>query len=142
MLGADCPFFIDKTASYAEGIGDKLSHLQIDLSPYHLLIICPEVHISTEEAFNNIIAKPSEEDLINLINTYPIAQWKEHVFNDFEEYAFHMHPELEEIKSKLYEMGALYASMSGTGSSIYGFFKEEVEIELGLKQFVSYWEKF
>lgn len=140
LLGADCPFFIDNKAAYVEGIGEKLSSLHINLHGYHLLILCPGIHINTREAFENIIPKASENNLIDIINTYPIKDWQEHVFNDFEDFAFHMNPELETIKSTLYEKGALYASMSGTGSSIYGIFESEIPLDEGLKDYVHHWE--
>ena len=141
LLGADCPFFIKNEASYVEGIGEKLAPIHFNLNGYHLLIICPGVHINTKSAFENIIPKPTENNLIDIINTYPIAEWKEHVFNDFEDYAFHMHPQLASIKENLYSKGALYASMSGTGSSIYGIFENEIPLDEGLNGYVHHWQK-
>lgn len=140
-LGADCPFFIDRNTAYVEGIGELLTPISIDLSKLHLLIICPGIHINTGEAFRNISPKIREIKLTEIVANYPIEEWKNHIFNDFEEYAFKKHSELSKIKSALYDMGALYASMSGTGSAIYGFFKSEVELGENLNKYVSYWEK-
>jgi 4-diphosphocytidyl-2-C-methyl-D-erythritol kinase len=142
MLGADCPFFIENSPAYVEGIGDKLSAVHLNLSAYHLLILCPGIHINTREAFENIETKIPEDHLINIINTYPIGEWRSHVFNDFEDFAFHMHPELEDIKEALYNCGALYASMSGSGSSIYGIFDKKIELDESLKSFVHHWHRF
>lgn len=140
MLGADCPFFIDNEAAYVEGIGEKLSPVFINLHSYHLLIICPGIHINTAEAFRNVSPKPTENNLVETINTYPIAEWRNYIFNDFEDFAFHMHPELEQIKNHLYNKGALYASMSGTGSSIYGIFKEKVDLDEVLEKYTHHWQ--
>lgn len=140
MLGADCPFFIDNEAAYVEGIGEKLSPIFINLHSYHLLIICPGIHINTKEAFHNVTPKPAENNLVESINTYPIAEWRNYIFNDFEDFAFHMHPELEQIKMHLYDKGAQYASMSGTGSSIYGIFKERIELDDEFKKLTTFWQ--
>lgn len=142
MLGADCPFFVDNEASYVEGIGVKLSPIFVNLHSYHLLIICPGIHINTKEAFQNVTPKPSINNLVETINTYPISEWRKHIFNDFEEYAFHMHPEIEQIKMHLYSKGALYASMSGTGSSVYGIFKGKIDLDEPLKKYTHHWQIF
>lgn len=141
ILGADCPFFIENKASYVEGIGEKLAPIHLNLSQYHLLLICPGIHINTREAFENIVPKASENNLIDIINTYPIKDWKEYVKNDFEDFAFHMHPELEDIKEELYASGALYASMSGTGSSIYGIFEEKVNLDAEMSGYTHFWQR-
>lgn len=142
ILGADCPFFIKNEPSYVEGIGEKLSAVSLHLKGYYLLIVCPGIHVNTREVFQSIEPRPTEDNLINIVNTFPISDWKEHVFNDFEDFAFHMHPELESLKMMLYEKGALYASMSGTGSSIYGIFEEEIELEESLKRHTHHWQAF
>ena len=140
-LGADCPFFIENKAAYVEGIGEVLSPVSIDLKNIHLLIICPGIHVSTSEAFHNITPYKRDDKLNEIVASYPIEKWKDHIFNDFEEYAFGRHPELKEIKSTLYDMGAQYASMSGTGSAVYGFFSSEVKLDGRLKVYGFHWEK-
>lgn len=125
-LGADCPFFLYNKPMYAEGIGEKLNSIELNLSGYWILLVKPNIYISTKEAFAGIVAKESNFDLRTLPN-FPIEEWREMVKNDFETSIFPRHPEMQLIKDILYEEGALYASMSGSGSSIYGIFRTRAE---------------
>lgn len=122
-LGSDVPFFIQNKTTYAEGRGDLLQHITLDLSAYSIQIVCPKVHISTAKAFEGITPKPAIFDLKNL-PTLPIANWKDLVVNDFEQVVYDLYPSLKYIKTQLYEGGAIYASLSGSGSAIYGIFKK------------------
>jgi len=122
-LGADCPFFIDNTPKYVTGIGEKMTAIDLDLSPYELKFIFPDLHISTAEAYGGVTPKIPEKNLLDLIKK-PIANWKSTVKNDFEDSAFSKYPELIKIKEKLYADGAIYASMTGSGSVIYGVFNK------------------
>jgi 4-diphosphocytidyl-2-C-methyl-D-erythritol kinase len=121
QLGADCPFFIENIQKYVQGIGDKMSSVDLDLSTYELKFIFPELHISTVEAYGGITPKTPETNLLNLINQ-SIENWKGKVKNDFEAAAFTKHPQLQKMKNQLYTDGAIYASMSGSGSVLYGVF--------------------
>jgi 4-diphosphocytidyl-2-C-methyl-D-erythritol kinase len=121
QLGADCPFFIENTPKYVKGIGEKMSSVDLDFSPYELKFIFPEFHISTAEAYVGITPEIPETNLLDLINQ-PIENWKTTVKNDFEVSAFLKYPHLEKMKEKLYADGAIYASMSGSGSVLYGVF--------------------
>ncbi len=123
QLGSDCPFFIYNTPMFATGRGEQMTDIPLDISAYSLQIICPEVHVSTAKAFSMIKPKPAGFDL-RLLPALPISQWKNNIFNDFETPVFEMHPELAAIKENLYDEGALYASMSGSGSAIYGLFEK------------------
>ena len=123
QLGSDCPFFIYNTPRFATGRGEQMTDIPLDISAYSLQIICPEVHVSTAKAFSMIKPKPAGFDL-RLLPGLPISQWKDNIFNDFEAPVFEMHPELAAIKQNLYDQGALYASMSGSGSAIYGLFEK------------------
>lgn len=124
QLGSDCPFFIVNKPCYAAGRGEILEHVNLDLSAYKLVLIHPSIHVSTAMAFSKL--KPAEfSTSIQQIITQPIETWKEHLVNDFEEPVFEMFPEIQIVKESLYEAGALYASMSGSGSCIYGIFKEQ-----------------
>ena len=124
-LGADCPFFINAEPAYAEGIGEILSPVEITdntLSGYTLVIVKPQVSVSTKEAFAGITPRMPEVSCREIV-AMPIEQWKGLLTNDFEESVFAQYPELQDIKNKLYETGAAYAQMSGSGSSIFGIFK-------------------
>lgn len=123
LLGSDCPFFIYNTPQIAYGRGEQLSPVNIDLSSYSLQLVCSQVHISTAKAFAMITPQPAGYDLRQLENT-PVIEWKNCIRNDFEAPVFAMHPELEKIKTTLYEAGAVYAAMSGSGSTIFGIFEK------------------
>lgn len=117
-LGADCPFFINPTPHYAEGIGDKLTPINIDLSGMHFYLVLPDIHVSTKEAYAGVVPTLSKYDLrVALLR--PVSEWRECVVNDFEKSVFARYPQLKNIKDKLYECGAEYASMSGSGAAIY-----------------------
>lgn len=126
-LGADCAFFIEAEPAYAEGIGDVLMPADGpdgNLQGYYLCVVKPDVAVSTKEAYSAITPKKPAKSCRDIVRQ-PIETWKEELVNDFEEPIFKMHPELEAIKPKLYDQGAVYASMSGSGSALYGIFKEE-----------------
>lgn len=122
QLGADCPFFIDNKPAFASGIGDILSPLEIDLSAFQIVILKPDVSVSTIQAYNNI--EPAEPDYnLHELKNLPVESWRGKVKNDFEKSVFSIYPEIEKLKDKLYELGALYASMSGSGSAVFGIFR-------------------
>ena len=126
-LGADCAFFIEAEPAYAEGIGDVLMPADGpdgNLQGYYLCVVKPDVAVSTKEAYSAITPKKPAKNCRDIVRQ-PIETWKEELVNDFEEPIFKMHPELAAIKLKLYDQGAAYASMSGSGSALYGIFKEE-----------------
>lgn len=129
QLGSDCPFFIYNKASLAKGRGEDLNPIALDLSQYHIQLICPKVHISTATAFANIKPQAASFDL-SQIGSLPIEEWQHHIKNDFEENVFKAYPELGLIKEQLYDQGALYAAMSGTGSTIYGVFEKEGKAQI------------
>lgn len=123
-LGADCPFFIYNRPMYAEGIGELLEPAPgVDLSGCWITIIKPRIYISTKEAFAGIHCRPSGTDLRELAGR-PLEDYRSVAVNDFEASVFPAHSELPAIKRRLYDMGAKYASMSGSGSSIYGIFTD------------------
>lgn len=120
-LGADCPFFIYNTPCFAEGIGEILTPIELDLRHMWLLIVKPDIHVSTKEAFSGIIPRTPRFDL-RFLPQLPVEKWRDYVENDFEHSIFPLYPELAGLKKEFYEGGALYSSMSGSGSSIYGIF--------------------
>lgn len=124
QLGSDCPFFIDNTPKYVSGIGQEMSSIDLDLSNLELKFIFPDLHISTAEAYTGIRPQLPQVNLLDLISQ-PIDNWKDRVRNDFETSVFIKHPSLKIMKQKFYENGAIYASMSGSGSVIYGLFQKQ-----------------
>lgn len=131
-LGADCPFFIENKPVYATGIGDQFEPVQLDLSNYFLVLVKPPIHVSTAAAYASVSVNEPKLSLKELISQ-PVNTWKDQVFNDFEPSVFKKFPEIYEIKTKLYEAGATFALMSGSGSSVYAIFDAPVrlpEIEL------------
>lgn len=121
-LGADCTFFIDNTPSFAKGIGDQLKPCNLDLSEYRIVLLKPEVSVNTVQAYKNVVpAKPAFQ--LKNVTEIPVEDWKGFVINDFEKTIFPRFPEIEKWKEKLYDLGALYASMSGSGSAVFGIFR-------------------
>ena len=131
ILGADCAFFIENEPAYASGIGDELEPFDVDLKGRCLVVYKPEVHVSTAEAYKGIEPKKAQENVRDILRR-PIEEWKHKLVNDFEESVFKNHPEIKAVKDMMYERGAIYASMSGSGSAVYGIFDEEVTIEGGI----------
>lgn len=127
-LGADCAFFIKNRPAFAQGIGNILSPIECSLKGYHIVVVKPELHISTKEAYSFV--RPSQP-MVSLqdIAPRPVNMWRSSMKNDFEVSAFAIHPEMQQIKEKLYNLGAFYASMSGSGSAFYGIFEKEVSKE-------------
>lgn len=121
-LGADCSFFIQNKPVFAEGTGNIFSPIELTLKGYYLLLIKPDILISTQEAYSLIKPKPAEESIVEILQ-HPVNEWKNRLNNDFEDSIFTRYPKIKEIKEKLYEEGAVYAAMSGSGSSVFGVFE-------------------
>lgn len=128
QLGSDCSFFIENSPALASGKGEVLQSISINnLSGYQLLIVTPNnISINTARAYQNIQPQEEEIPLSNLIQR-PISSWKDNIKNDFEAAIFKQHPLLQKIKTTLYNKGAIYAALSGSGSSIYGIFPNEID---------------
>jgi 4-diphosphocytidyl-2-C-methyl-D-erythritol kinase len=126
-LGADCAFFIQNKPVFAFEKGDEFEPIKLDLSAYEIVVITPPVHISTAEAYGGVKPAPVKDSLFDLIYE-PIAEWKNLIKNDFETSIFKNHPEIRGVKAALYEAGALYASMSGSGSSVFGIFDKTPDL--------------
>jgi 4-diphosphocytidyl-2-C-methyl-D-erythritol kinase len=130
LLGSDCPFFIINKPCFATGRGEFLTPVAINLTGYTIVIINPGIHINTGWAFSQLSlyrndTQPEEMPNFKVAIQQPIANWKHHLTNDFELPAFEKYPELKTIKEKLYNNGAVYAAMSGSGSTMYGFFEKD-----------------
>jgi 4-diphosphocytidyl-2-C-methyl-D-erythritol kinase len=125
-LGADCPFFIKNKPVFASGKGNEFTSLSVSLENYYLALVKPDVHISTPEAYSMITPRQPETPLSELIRQ-PVNLWKHSIKNDFEKPVFARYPEIAQIKQSLYNLGAVYASMSGSGSSVFGLFENKPE---------------
>ncbi len=126
-LGADCAFFISSEPSFATGIGNRLAPVDIpthNLNGYYIAVVKPDVAVSTKEAYAGITPRIPSKSCRDIVKQ-PISTWREELHNDFEESIFSSHPILLQIKNRLYEEGALYAAMSGSGSCMFGIFKTQ-----------------
>ncbi len=126
-LGSDCPFFIKNKTVFAKGTGNIFSEIDLDLSDYYILIVKPDIHISTKEAFAGI--KPGKSNFpISEVIKKDISEWKNFIKNDFEKNIFRISPEIKKIKDNMYKTGAVYAQMSGSGSAVFGIFETKPNI--------------
>lgn len=130
-LGADCAFFIYNTPCLAEGIGERLTPISLSLSGFRLIMLKPDVHVSTREAYQGIRLSGDKPSLAQLVRKgiAPI-DLKRHeavIYNDFERTIFALHPQLAAVKQQLLDAGAFYAAMSGSGSTVYGLFEPDTE---------------
>lgn len=124
-LGADCAFFIKNKPVFATGIGNIFEPIELSLKGYHITLIKPDIFVSTKDAFSAI--KPHHPSVsLKEIVKQPIETWRDNMKNDFEDSVFLKYPEIAAIKDELYDLGAIYAAMSGSGSSVYGIFKEPI----------------
>lgn len=123
-LGSDCPFFIKGKSQLANGRGEILEPFDLDLSEYFIKLVYPSLHISTQEAYSHVQVNENQKSICEILKT-PIETWRNELQNSFERGEFETYPVLAKIKHDLYNEGALYASLSGSGSTLYGIFKEE-----------------
>lgn len=126
QLGADCPFFIKNQPVFAEGIGDIFTDIEIVLKGKTLVLVKPDISVSTADAYSLVSPHKPQQSLRESLRL-PVEEWKNHVVNDFESSVFKKFPEIAAIKDRLYDLGALYASMSGSGSAVYGIFNQPVQ---------------
>ncbi|MFM6924186.1 MAG: 4-(cytidine 5'-diphospho)-2-C-methyl-D-erythritol kinase [Ferruginibacter sp.] len=120
-LGSDCPFFIINKPCFATGRGEVLEEIRLDLTAYKIVLINPGIHVNTGRAFSNITPALPLKSIREIIQQ-PADTWKAELANDFEKPVFAAYPEVKTIKDSLYEQGAVYASMSGSGSTVFGIF--------------------
>ncbi len=131
--GSDCPFFLNPLPSIAKGRGEILKEIKPLLTGYHLVLINPGIHISTREAYHNCYPSLPEIGFEELCSN-KISEWKKLIVNDFEDFVFKVYPEVYELKKSLYKLGAVYCSMTGSGSSVYGIYKQKPNIPDKLKE--------
>ncbi len=122
-LGSDCPFFIKNVPVLAEGTGNLFKEVNVDLIGKYLMLVYPDIHIGTKEAYAGVIPKQHEQPISKVINT-GIENWPANLINDFETSIFPKYQRIKELKDQMYDMGAKYACMTGSGSAIYGIFNQ------------------
>jgi 4-diphosphocytidyl-2-C-methyl-D-erythritol kinase len=127
QLGSDCPFFIINKPCYATGRGEILDEINIDLSKYKIVLINPGIHVNTGWAFSQLTPALPEKSIKEII-AQPINTWQQSLQNDFEKPVFEKYPVIKNIKESLYAQGAVYAAMSGSGSTVYGIFENEISL--------------
>ena len=127
QIGSDCPFFINNKPVFAEGRGEIFSKTNLSLQGHWILLVKPDVAISTAEAYRGVTPQKREQTLLNDLPQH-ISQWKNCVENDFEKSIFKNHPKIAQVKNTMYTLGAIYASMSGSGATVYGLFDHEIDI--------------
>lgn len=127
-IGADCPFFIRNTPVFASGTGNLFEAVDLSLKGYHLCLVKPDIAVSTPEAYSEVTPAAPKVSLKEIIKL-PIHQWKEAMQNDFEKSVFTKYPAIQQIKETLYRQGAVYASMSGSGSSVFGLFEQPTNLK-------------
>lgn len=132
QLGSDCPFFILNTPVIASGRGEEMQSIDISLSSYTLVLVHPGIQVSTAAAFSGIIPSRKQKAIRDIIQQ-PASTWKNELINDFEDTIFPKYPQLHSIKESLYDHGAIYASMTGTGSCLYGLFEKNESAEKFMK---------
>lgn len=127
QLGSDCAFFIDNSPVLGTGKGDVFEKISVDLNKYHILVVHPGIHSNTREAYEGIVPIKPQRSVKEILLSEPVSNWKNTLSNDFEKSIFRKYPEVEKLKKELYERGAIYASMSGSGSAVFGLFDKTPE---------------
>lgn len=125
-VGSDCPFFWDNKPAFVFGRGEKMQPIELDLSAYKFVLVNPNIHVSTKEAYAGISPKNPPIDL-KMLEWLDVETWKDSIHNDFEDSLFPSYPEIKAIKDLMYESGAIFASMTGSGSTVFGIFDREID---------------
>lgn len=128
QLGSDCSFFVGDAARIGRGRGEILSPTSLTLKGFYLVLVKPPIHVSTAEAYAALVPDPRPGAIEKTLHL-PLARWREELKNDFEKPIFEKFPLISQLKEKLYSLGALYASMSGSGSSVFGIFENAVDLK-------------
>lgn len=124
-LGADCPFFVMGRPAYAEGIGERLQPIPLNVSGLNIVVARPDIPVPTREAFSLVKPQHPKKNCRDVALTQPVETWRDDLVNDFETSVFALHPEIAAIKERLYQLGAVYAAMSGSGSAVFGLFRQQ-----------------
>jgi 4-diphosphocytidyl-2-C-methyl-D-erythritol kinase len=128
-LGSDCAFFVHQQAMMGTQRGEVLHPVKLSLKGKFLVLVKPEIHIATAEAYAGVTPGRHSQSIQKIVEETPLLKWKDHLANDFEESVFKSYPKIKDLKEKLYQLGATYASMSGSGSSVFGIFDEAVDLK-------------
>lgn len=139
-LGSDCPFFIENKPRFCFGKGTDFEEISLSLKGKYIILINPEIHVATQEAYSFITPKKPEKSIKEIIKL-PISEWKNNLVNDFEAGVGKKYPEILQVKEKLYQNGATYASMTGSGSTLYAIFEKEIDLS-NLFPYFTYWSGF
>jgi 4-diphosphocytidyl-2-C-methyl-D-erythritol kinase len=140
QLGSDCAFFVEDKPMLGIGRGEQLVEFPLSLKGYYLVLIKPDIHVSTADAYAGVKPHAPIQNLSAILER-PVIEWKDLLINDFEKSVFDKYPAIELIKDELYERGALYASMSGSGSSVFGIFKSRAELSQNFAD-MQYWADY
>jgi len=140
QLGSDCSFFVQDKPMLGSGRGEQLADLPVSLKGLYMVLVKPDIHVSTADAYAGVKPHTPPQTLTEIL-TYPVAEWKDHLVNEFEKSVFEKYPAIEVIKNRLYNQGAIYASMSGSGSSVFGIFKSKTELSHQFKG-MEYWADY
>lgn len=133
QLGSDCPFFILNKSCFATGRGELMEEINLDLSAYKIVLVNPGIHVPTGWAFSQIIPAAPAKSAKEIIRQ-PVNTWKNELVNDFEKPVFEKYPEIKSIKEELYQQGAVYAGMSGSGSTVFGIFQNGIKFQFNFPE--------
>jgi 4-diphosphocytidyl-2-C-methyl-D-erythritol kinase len=128
VLGSDCAFFIEKQPMIGTSRGEVLKPVKLSLQGKFIVLVKPEIHVATEQAYAGVIPQKSSLSIQKIVTETPLQKWKDFLVNDFEVSVFKTYPRIKEVKDKLYQLGATYASMSGSGSSVFGIFDKPIDL--------------
>jgi 4-diphosphocytidyl-2-C-methyl-D-erythritol kinase len=140
QLGSDCSFFVEDKPMLGRGRGEQLVDLPLSLKGLYMVLVKPDIHVSTADAYAGVKPHVPHQTLADIL-TRPVGEWKDHLINDFEKSVFVKYPAIEAIKKELYDHGALYSSMSGSGSSVFGIFLSQTELSHQFKG-MQYWTDY
>ncbi|HEX7016440.1 MAG TPA: 4-(cytidine 5'-diphospho)-2-C-methyl-D-erythritol kinase [Cyclobacteriaceae bacterium] len=141
LLGSDCPFFIHGKPAIGRGRGEQLSAVDLRLAGKFLIIVVPDIHVSTAKAYEGVTPSVPERPCSRVVAEVPFTQWKHYLGNDFEKSVAGAYPIIDQVKSILYGTGAVYAAMSGSGSAVYGIFEKPVVLPSTLSHY-PHWSGF
>jgi 4-diphosphocytidyl-2-C-methyl-D-erythritol kinase len=127
-LGSDCPFFLFNQPMIGSGRGEQLSPVRVSLNGKYVVVVRPDIHVSTQSAYQAVVPRTPEVDVRRIVEGLPPEEWREHLTNQFEAFVMSKYPVIGRVREDLYQAGAFYASMSGSGSAVFGLFNMEKDV--------------